>query len=368
MCTCGLPQTVMLETWPAWAMAVLPVLVLVVLVLVWHRILVRLRGPEPMPYSRVSTADGALLALYRTGNPAGAPVILVGGLAVSHMYWDFAAPRLSGRDQSVSDYLGQQGFDVWSFDYRGHGRSRAPSLWSSYTVQHLVDEDLHAVIQSVLQLRPGLSAQHVHLVAHSFGAVAALAYLAQSGTSYGRSALLAPPLAMAESTRLARWIVRNRAIISTWPVVAFGSFARWFPYAFAALQPPLARYFITAQQTSAATFLRWTMTCLADVSSRLTIEIMGWIAHHGARWQRRAVREVVPDVRTPLLYLTSADDRLAPSNLFESVAEQLPAHSKWLVLPEDASMGNCDMLIGRTALSTVWDPLVAWLRQSAPSK
>ena len=150
-------------------MAVLPVLVLVVLVLVWHRILVRLRGPEPMPYSRVSTADGALLALYRTGNPAGAPVILVGGLAVSHMYWDFAAPRLSGRDQSVSDYLGQQGFDVWSFDYRGHGRSRAPSLWSSYTVQHLVDADLHAVIQSVLQLRPGLSAPHVPPVAHSFG-------------------------------------------------------------------------------------------------------------------------------------------------------------------------------------------------------
>ena len=357
----------MIDSWPAWAMAVVPVVVLVALALIWQRILVRLRGPEPMPYSRVSTADGAQLALYRTGNPAGAPVILVGGLAVSHMYWEFAAPRLSGREQSVSDYLGQQGFDVWSFDYRGHGRSRTPSLWSSYGFLHLVDEDMKTVVQSVLQARPGIKPQQLHLIGHSFGGMAALVHMAQSDQTYGRSVLLAPPLAMAESTRLARWIVRNRAVISTWPVVAFGSFARWFPYAYAALRPALARYFVTAQQTSAATFLRWTMTSLADISTRLTIEIMGWVARHGVRWQRRDLREIVPDVSTPLLYMTSAQDRLAPSDLFEPVAGRLPVQSRWTALPVEPALGNCDMLVGRTALESVWDPIIAWLRDSAPS-
>lgn len=358
----------MVESWPQWVIAGVPVLLLVAAALVWHRGLVRLRGREPMPYCRARTADGADLALYRCGQPTGQPLILIAGFASSHMYWDFESPRLAGEPASVSGYLADHGFDVWTFDYRGHGRSRAPSVWSSYGFEQLVREDLATVVQKVLQSRPDCTPSDLHLVGHSVGAVAALVYLSERGESYGRSVMLAPPVALAESTRLARWIVRNRTIISTWPVVAFGSFARWMPYAFAALQPAMARQFITSGQTSAGTFLRWSMTALSDVSARLTIEIMGWIAHHGARWQRRSVQELMRQCRTEIRYVTSRADALVGSDAFGLVRAILPSQASWEDVSPDSAMGHCDLLLGREALDRVWQPLVRWLRAGTAAK
>lgn len=92
------------------------------------------------------------IAVYETGNRAGATVILVHGWPDTHHLWDEVAPLLADR------------FHVVSYDTRGHGRTSKPKGRRAFTLDKLV-ADFHAVADAVC---PG---RRVHVLAHDWGSV-----------------------------------------------------------------------------------------------------------------------------------------------------------------------------------------------------
>jgi acylglycerol lipase len=77
----------------------------------------------------------------------------------------------SGRYAGLAEHLTSSGLDVYSFDYRGHGRSEGMRCF----VEHFQDyaEDLHTFFGLVQKLNSG---KKIFLLGHSMGAAVALSY------------------------------------------------------------------------------------------------------------------------------------------------------------------------------------------------
>ncbi len=106
--------------------------------------------------------DGGTLAL-RAWEPAGEPVasVVIGGaMGVPQAYY-----------AAFAGWLAQQGYRVWTFDYRGHGASRPPT--PRHTLRgyqaDLLDwvRDYEAVVRTAREERP---ASPLYLIGHSLGA------------------------------------------------------------------------------------------------------------------------------------------------------------------------------------------------------
>lgn len=117
--------------------------------------------------------NGVSLAVTRTGNPDGQPVLFLHGITNSRTSYLAAADRLGGRD-------------CWALDFRGHGDSdRAPG---TYNVDHYAS-DAAAVLATVG--RPTV------VVGHSLGGITA-AHLAHQQAANVKALLLEdPPLFLA---------------------------------------------------------------------------------------------------------------------------------------------------------------------------
>lgn len=92
----------------------------------------------------LQSSDGCKLAVWRSGNRAGRPVVLLHGFSLDHSVWDdvTADPGLAG------------GCDLVVPDLRGHGRSGHPDDASGYTDGRLWADDLRVVIESLALHRP----------------------------------------------------------------------------------------------------------------------------------------------------------------------------------------------------------------------
>ena len=119
---------------------------------------------QQQPQHFVDSADGARIAVYEEGNPAGPTVVLVHGFPDSHVLWDGVVPQLAER------------FRIIRYDNRGVGLSSVPKPVSAYTMDRFAD-DFAAVTG---ELSPG---GPVHVLAHDWGSVGIWQYLKRPGAS-----------------------------------------------------------------------------------------------------------------------------------------------------------------------------------------
>lgn len=106
------------------------------------------RAPSRWPSDRhtwVSTPDGVDVSVREWGNPRGWPVVLVHGLAQSHLSF---LPQLS------SDILRRH--RLVAYDLRGHGESGKPFDPAYYRESHRWADELQAVIDAAALDRPVL--------------------------------------------------------------------------------------------------------------------------------------------------------------------------------------------------------------------
>ncbi len=78
----------------------------------------------------------------------------------------------SGRYMNVVDHLVPNGYAVWAYDHRGHGRSEGPRVHVDRWVQYL--EDLDAFLRIVREQENGVP---LSVLGHSMGALIVLEYL-----------------------------------------------------------------------------------------------------------------------------------------------------------------------------------------------
>ncbi|ALK34310.1 alpha/beta fold hydrolase [Burkholderia plantarii] len=119
-------------------------------------------APAPTRYT-VTSADGVKLAVQESGNPDGAPIILVHGLLGSRLDWD---AQLQG--PALRQYR------IITYDLRGHGLSDRPSGAEPYHDGRRWGDDLAAVIA-------GSHARRPVVVGWSLGGVVISNYLAAHG-------------------------------------------------------------------------------------------------------------------------------------------------------------------------------------------
>lgn len=102
----------------------------------------------------VDSRDGTPIAVYRTGDPAGRPVILVHGTTADHTTFRAIGPRLA------------DAFDLYAIDRRGRGAS-GDTL--PYSIGREF-EDVAAVAGAVAEARR----RPVDVLGHSYGGRTAL--------------------------------------------------------------------------------------------------------------------------------------------------------------------------------------------------
>lgn len=92
-----------------------------------------LTGERPTLY--VPSRDGTPIAVFRSGAPAGRPLVLVHGTSADHRTWRVAAPRLAPR------------FELWAMDRRGRGESGDTTDPANWAIEREL-EDLAAVAEA----------------------------------------------------------------------------------------------------------------------------------------------------------------------------------------------------------------------------
>lgn len=100
----------------------------------------------------------------RYPHPGGPAVLLIHGYGGNSRNW-----------MDIGHRLHQAGYDVWMANLRGHGNGhqRSTSRQGEYGFRHFVVEDLPVLVEHVARQ----TARRIHLVGHSLGGVASLAYL-----------------------------------------------------------------------------------------------------------------------------------------------------------------------------------------------
>lgn len=107
------------------------------------------------------TADGLRLRLTRYRGGGKGPVMLVHGLGVSSLA--FAVDTI---DTNLTEYLYEQGYDVWLLDYRSS--IELPYAPTQYTADDIARYDWPAAVQAVRALT---GAEGIDVVVHCYGAI-----------------------------------------------------------------------------------------------------------------------------------------------------------------------------------------------------
>ena len=137
-----------------------------------------------MPYveESINTEGGARLYVRRrqADTPLG-EVILVHGFG-----------EHSGRYAAISEHLVKHGFNVTSYDQRGHGQS--DGLPGHIDRFKYYEDDLDRIVSSV---RSRWDARNLFIIGHSLGGLVTLRYLAMRGSSVTGAVLSSPLISVA---------------------------------------------------------------------------------------------------------------------------------------------------------------------------
>ncbi len=129
-------------------------------------------GDGALLLRRVATAAGSL-AYLEVGDSTRAPVVLLHGFGGDHGDWTFTQAELSHRFRTIA------------FDLPGHGASDTD----------VTEGSVYGIADRVAKALDALTADTVHLVAHSFGAAVAM-QLVEKGRERFQSVTLIAPLGM----------------------------------------------------------------------------------------------------------------------------------------------------------------------------
>jgi alpha-beta hydrolase superfamily lysophospholipase len=317
----------------------------------------------------MTTADGWRLALshyppHGESRPCF-PVLLCHGLGANRFSFDL------GREPSLATYLARAGFDVWSLELRGHGRSDRPGLLSQRHFGWAFDDYLHRDLPAAIATVKTMTGKpQLHVVGHSMGGMLFLCHC-------GVDAEIRSAIAIASSldfrrtesdfVRLLPW----KWLAYTLPAIPVGlltvlvapftgritnrceEFLMWG----ANVDPVVTRlhYANTFQAISSPVLLQ-----LSTV-----FEVGGLHSGTGAGYLDLAARS-----RVPTLFLAADRDRQCSADACRRTYEQLEqwcqAHRLVVFGKETGQQehyGHFDLLLGKRAALEVFPEIEHWLRQ-----
>ena len=281
----------------------------------------------------VIATDGTRLALYRLGDPAATPVVMMPGTFSNHTFW------LGTRGHGLAWSLAGAGFEGVILDPRGHGGSDRPASRGErreWNFDRWGRVDAPAAIEAATD-----DGRKALLVGHSAGGAAMLIALAAEPELRERVTgivLLGTPVP---------WLQRWRKI-GAWGIRTLSRALGRFPARIVGIGPE-------------------------DELPEVMAQWMTWNLH--GEWEGEDGTDYVAElanVRVPVLGMSGAGDTVfAPPHACRSLVEMLGSDDATYRLAgtETGFTENFDhpgIVVSRAARAEVWPLLVDWLREHRP--
>lgn len=299
----------------------------------------------------VPTADGwTVVAWHRPAvrRRFDVPVVLCHGLANNHAFMEFRGA------QNLAKFLSEEGFDCYSVDLRGAGKSRPPDEgpWDA-TVDDHVRFDLPALVDEICR-RSGST--QVAWVGHSLGGVVALA--ASSTSLKDRFAALVTigsPVFFRFPSAL-RWLVRLACWLAPWGQFDATVVRLIAPAAGRAPPPKLTAATANLRNLEPLAQRYLVANVFAPMWKGVLRQLEGWMVNDTFRSVDGAVdyRAGLAQLEAPTLVIGGTVDQLAPPDVTRDYFELLRAPGRELVLfgktfGHSAEYGHGDLVVGREA-------------------
>lgn len=339
------------------ALAALALVALTVL----HRAFWRWRLAAPTREDEVLTArtrDGWTLYLGRRrprGEPRRPPVLLVHGIAMNRQAFDFGVERYS-----VAAFLSRAGFDCFTLDLRGHGRSRrGPS--PRWNLDTYLREDLPAALDAI---RAATGEVEVLYAGHSQGAILGMAACALYPERIAALVAIAGPIRFDAQPRLAalvklRHLGLGRGLRELALLVAPFS-GVWHP---AALQLSL-----NPRNVERPVCRRLLANAIEDLQPGVLEQFALFIRENSFRSMDGKVdyRALLPACRQPALFVSAGKDGLAPPAAVEAGLHAWGGPKRSFDAGRD--YGHTDLLLGRNAPEEVFPVVRDFLLEQAKAR
>lgn len=324
--------------------------------------------PEEDELVRAETRDGWSLALARRrprGAPRPVPVLLVHGISANHLCLDFPLEGLS-----LPAFLSAAGFDCFSLDLRGHGRSRplpgAPRRWD---VDTYAAEDIPAAIDAIRRVT---GSDRVLYIGHSQGALIGMIGCQAMPDRFAGLVAMAGPIHF-RSGNVAASLIRYGFVVA-------GKLNRFLARCLAPFSgvwhPPVSQAVINAKNVARPIYRRVLVNVVENINPGVIRQFASWIREDVFRSRDGKVdyRAGLTTCRQPALFVGAALDPLAPPDVVEA-SYALWGGDKEIFIAGlhtgcSCDYGHTDILLGRSAPQEVYPRVRDWLvaHATAPAR
>ncbi len=315
-------------------------------------------APREDEILQARTADGWTLVLGRRrprGPARRPPVLLVHGIALNHQAVDFGVERWS-----VAAHLARAGFDCFTLDLRGHGRSRRGPT-DRWNLDTYLAEDLPAALDAI---RAATGEERVLYVGHSQGAILGMALCALRPERVAALVALGGPAFYFDALTRLRRLVRLRRLglgrhlrLLARMIAPFSGF--WHP-----AEVELA---INTRNVDRRIYRRLLVNALENLQPGVLDQFDVFIREDAFRSfdGKTDYRALLPACAQPALFVSAEKDGLAPPAVVEAAFRAWGGPKRYWSCGKD--YGHTDVLLGRGAPETVFPVIREFLEeQSTP--
>jgi pimeloyl-ACP methyl ester carboxylesterase len=299
------------------------------------------REDEVLP---ARTRDGWTLWLGRRRPaevPRAPPVLLVHGIAMNRQAFDFGVQHYS-----VAAYLARAGFDCFTLDLRGHGRSRrGPSR--RWNLDTYVREDLPAAFDAI---RAATGEAKVLYVGHSQGAILGMAACALHPDRIAALVSLAGPTHFHAQPRLARLVRLRRLSLGRGLrelALMVAPFSGWW-------HPRPFDLSVNLRNVERRVYRRLLANAIEDLPPGVLDQFETFVREDSFRSMDGAVdyRARLRSCSQPALFVSAEKDGLAPPPVVEAAFGEWGGPKRYVSFAKD--YGHTDLLLGRNAPEVVF--------------
>lgn len=305
-----------------------------------------------------TTRDGWTLHLGRRrpqGTPRAPPVLLVHGIAMNRQAFDFGVERYS-----MAGFLSRAGFDCFTLDLRGHGRSRRGPT-RRWNLDTYLEEDLPAAYDAV---RRATGQARVLYVGHSQGALLGMAACALHRDRIAALVSLAGPAHFHAQPKLRRLVALRH--------LGLGRFLRELALAVAPFSgywhPAPLELSVNMRNVERPVYRRLLANAIEDLQPGVLEQFAAFVREDAFRsWDGKVdYRALLPTCRQPALFVSAEKDGLAPPAVVEAAFRAWGGPKRYWSCGRD--YGHADLLLGRNAPEVVFPPVRDFLlERSGPA-